>query len=292
MPGLKRQQLRRKIPHHSSKSPPPSLTPFEKIKLEIDRTTAHGHPLILPSPYGEYGPVFDVIALFQNAVKRQIIVAYNMLEAMLRSKLEVSHHHLNLFFDWFDTFEDCIFVIFDVEEEHVYPFLDEARVQLPKSLSDAEREKACDKIFSSLQVITDKREKFQLLPAGEAIPNITEMLDVFLHLIVDYYDSQTKLLPQLIFEADIDGDIETELRSRFITALRSKPNYWISIPFVAHWMNGALLKSWKAKYLGPVVGLRFDQWAKRFEALHGSVPHKIFESIAAVGKDDEKDLRT
>lgn len=279
--------LRRDKNFNLNKPSAAPLTPFQKIKLETDRTTAHGHPLILPSQYGQYGPVFDVIALFHNAVKKQILVAYNMLEAMLRSKYEVSHYHLDLFFNWFDTFQDSIFAIFDVEEEHVYPYLYQVGVKLPKQLGDQVRERAYAQIFESLEVLARTREKLRFLPAGEVIPSISGLLDVFLHLIVHYYNAQSELLPRLIFAADIDAEMETVLRSKFINALRAKPNYTIYLPFLAHWLTEVQLKAWKAKYLGPVLGLRFEQWARRFEALHGSVPHKIFESLASETHSEE-----
>lgn len=267
-----------------------SLTAFEKIKLETDRRTARGHPLILPSDYGQYGPVFDVIALFHNAVKKQILVAYNMLEIMMRYKFEVSQYHLNLFFDWFDRFEDSVFAIFDVERKQVYPFLDEVGVKLPKRLGNVVREKTCAEIFASLEVIARNREKFRFLPAGEIISTISGSLDVFLRLIIDYYNTQSELLPQSIFAANISADKETVLRSRFISALREKRNYSIYLPFVAHWLTERQLRTWKAKYLGSVVGLRFEQWAKRFEAVHGSVPCKIFESLTAEGHSEESSM--
>lgn len=266
-----------------------SLTPFEKIKLETDRTTAHGHPLILPSEYGEYGPVFDVIALFHNAIKRQILVAYNMLEAMLRSKYEVNHSHLNLFFDWFDTFEDVVFAFFDVEEEHVYPFLEEANVNLPQELSELAREKCYRKIFSSLDRIGKEREKCYLLPVGEAIPTINRLLDVFLHLIVEYYNTQNEFLPKLIFEADIDGKMEVELRRIFVNALRAKHNYATYLPFVANWLTESQLKTWKSKYLGPVIGIRYDQWSRKFQATHNSIPIRLFKSLSSTRERDQEE---
>lgn len=272
------------------KRSPVALTPFEKIKLETDRRTAHGHPLILPSDYGEYGPVYDVIALFQNAVKKQILVAYDMLEVMMRYKFEVSHHHLKSFFDWFDRFEDSVLAIFDVEKEHVYPFLEEVGVKLSNKLSKNIREKACAEIFASLEVIAQNREKFRFLPAGEVIPIISGSLDAFLRLIVGYYNEQSKQLPHLIFAADIGADMETVLRSRFITALREKRNCSIYIPFVAHWLTERQLKTWKAKYLGPVLSLRFEHWARRYEALHGSIPYKIFESLTAEDHSEDDSL--
>lgn len=263
------------------------LSPFEKIKIESGRKFSHGHPLILPSAYGEFGPVFDVFALFQNAVKKQILVAYNMLEVLLRSKYEVTHNDTESFFHWFETFEEVVLVLFDVEETHVFPFLLEQGVEIPESLGIDERTTIYTMIETSLNLVSGKRDMVRMLPPGECIPQISNLLTDFLHLIVQYYDTQSKILPRLICTANIDGDAEIMIRSRFISALRAKNNYSTSLPFVAHWLTGQQLRVWKANYLGPVLSARFEQWARKFDATHGAIPLKLVQRFAPGIKGDD-----
>lgn len=282
---LQNEQIDTKKINDSRSSLP--LSPFEKIKLESGRKTAHGHPLIVPSAYGEFGPVFDVFALFHNAVKKQILVAYNMLEVLLRSKYEVTHNDTERFFDWFETFEDVVLVLFDVEETQVFPFLAEQGVEIPESLGIEERTMVYKKIENSLNLISEGRDKARLLPPGECIPQISNLLKDFLHIIIHYYDTQRKLLPRLICAADIDGDAELMVRSRFINALRAKNNYSTSLPFVAHWLTSKQLRVWKANYLGIVLSVRFEQWARKFDSTHGAIPQQLAQRLTSRSGDDD-----
>lgn len=265
------------------------LSPFEKIKIESDRKVAHGHPVILPAAYGTFGPVFDVFALFQNAVRKQILEAYNMLEVLLRYKYEVTHTHTEMLFDWFETFEDVVLVLFDIENTQVFPFLEEQGVDLPESLSVEGRKTIYDRIETSLELVVGRRDKVRMLPPGESIPHISTLLNEFLHVIIRYYNTQSKLLPRLIFEADIDAEAEMAIRSRFINALRAKNNYSTSLPFVAHWLSASQLRSWKANYLGSMLSVRFEQWSRKFEATHGAIPQNLAKKLASGIQDEDPD---
>lgn len=97
---------------------------------------------------------------------------------------------------------------------------------------------------------------------------------------------QTVTLPKLIFEADIDGDAEMALRVKFITALRAKPNFSTTIPFLAHWLTYRQLKTWKTTFLGTVGALRYDQWARKFQVLHQCIPDRILENLSHRREED------
>lgn len=264
--------------------------PFDKIKLQSGIRTTHGHPVIDPAPFGVFGPVFDVFALFQNAVKKQILQAYNMIEVLLRHKYEVTHTHTDLFFEWFATFEDVVMVLFDVEDDHVFPLLEEYGVRLPPSFSVEARREIYDEIEVSLAMVAEKKGTVRLSPPGETIPHISALLNDFLHIVIRYFDTQTRLLPRLIFDADIDAEAEVTIRFTFINALRAKNNYSISIPFIAHWMSEAQLRLWKSEYLGPLISVRFEQWCRKFDSTHGAIPSRIARKLISGIEHDESDF--
>lgn len=262
-------------------TPDSILSPFEKIKKNSDRKYAHGHPVILPAAYGEFGPIFDVFALFQNAVRKQILQAYNMLEVLLRYKYEVTHKHTEMFFDWFDTFESVVLVLFEVEHSQIFPFLNEHGVSFPTSLSIEHRKAVYEDLRQKLERVAGMRERVLLLPPGECIPRIRDVLNEFLCGIIQYYNTQTSVLPRIIFLADMDGEAENTIWQRFINALRAKHNYAVSLPFVAHWLNPTQLKAWKAKFLGSMLSVRFEQWCRKYDITHGAVPKKLSKILAS-----------
>jgi len=277
-----RASPRSKSQKSSSRKSLPMST-FDKIKLEIGRTTAHGHRLILPTPYGEFGAAFDIVALFHNAVKKEILTAYNMLEAMLRSKYEVTHVETEMFFVWFHTSQDVFLTLLEVEETEMYPFLDTVGVSLPSELSTEARDRHYKLITARLEGVTAKREVLQLVPAGESIPKIITLLNEFLASVIPYFELQSAILPKLIFLADISEDSENNLRLRFIETLKSRGNYTTSIPFVTHWLNDAQLKVWMNKFLKRKGSWRFDYWVRKFAASHLAVPVKLHAAIVARG---------
>lgn len=260
---------------------PVPLSPFEKIKLETDRRTAHGHPVILPTEYGGFGPVYDILALFQNAVKKQILVAYNTLEGLLRYKFAVGNSEVKKFFGWFDVFCDCTLTFLAVEEEEVFPFLENNGAMLQVEVTKIERMKMKDKLAVQLQTIDKQRAMFRMLPPGEIVPRITTLVPAFLRLILDYYEIQANKLPRAIVDANIDMAKAISLRSRVMRALKTRPNYGIHIIFMSHWLTGMKLKGWKSDFLGLIEALKYEQWSRNFVSSYQSIPGKLLNRLMA-----------
>lgn len=260
---------------------PVPLSPFEKIKLETDRRTAHGHPVILPTKYGSYGPVYDIYALFQNAIKKQLLVAYNTLEGLLRYKYAVSNAEVRRFFDWFDTFSDSVLAFLAVEEDELFPFLEQNGLTLPLALSKIERMKLKDAMASSLSDIDTQRQRFRLLPPGEIVPRITKLIPAFLRHLVDYYEVQSLHLPGVLSAAEIDASRVNGLRSRVMRALKARPSYGTYVVFMSHWLRGTNLKVWKSEFLGALGSFRYEQWLRRFVQNYQSLPGKLLDTLMA-----------
>lgn len=258
---------------------PVPLSPFEKIKLETDRRTAHGHPVILPTEYGGFGPVYDILALFQNAVKKQILVAYNTLEGLLRYKFAVGNKEAQKFFDWFDVFCDCTLTFLAIEEEEVFPFLENNGAMLQIEVTKIERMKMKDKLAVQLQTIDKQRSMFRMLPPGEIVPRITTLVPAFLRVVLDYYDVQAGKLPRAIVDANIDMTKAISLRSRVMRALKTRPSYGMHIIFMSHWLTGIKLKGWKNDFLGLIEALKYEQWSRNFAHTYQSIPGKLLNKL-------------
>lgn len=258
---------------------PVPLSPFEKIKLETDRRTAHGHPVILPTEYGGFGPMYDIFVLFQNAVKRQLLVAYNTLEALIRYKYAVSKSEVRRFFDWYDVFSDAVLTFLSLEETELYPFLESCGATLPLEITRLERLKTKDKMASNLETLDKQREMFRLLPPGEVIPRITRIIPDFLGLLVDYYEVQATRLPKPIMDANLDSARIAALRTRIMKSLRPRPNYGIYVIFMSHWLRGSKLREFKQVFLGPVGTFRYEQWSKKFVSQYQAIPSKIIDKL-------------
>lgn len=258
---------------------PVPLSPFEKIKLETDRRTAHGHPVILPTEYGGFGPVYDILALFQNAVKKQILVAYNTLEGLLRYKFAVGNNEVRKFFDWFDVFCDCTLTFLAIEEEEVFPFLENNGAMLQIEVTKIERMKMKDKLAVQLQTIDKQRSMFRMLPPGEIVPRITTLVPVFLRVVLDYYEVQAGKLPRAIVDANIEMAKAISLRSRVMRALKTRPNYGMHIIFMSHWLTGIKLKGWKNDFLSLIEALKYEQWSRNFAHTYQSIPGKLLNKL-------------
>lgn len=255
------------------------LSPFEKIKLQTDRRTAHGHPVILPTEYGKHGPLYDVFAIFHNAVKRQLLVAFNTIEALLRYKFAVTKDETRTFFDWLETFSETVLAFLAVEEDEMFPFLEQISVTLPCEISKQERILLKDKMASQLDGIKKQRDRFRLLPPGEVVPRIAKIVPSFLTVIVDYYDVQGQHLPALLFNV-MDGSPKiSNLRTKIMKALKSRPNYPTLVVFMSHWLRGQRLKAWKNEYLGTMDLFRFEQWVRKFHNNYQTLPKQIIETL-------------
>lgn len=265
------------------------LSPFEKIKLETDRRTAHGHPVILPTKYGAFGPVYDMFALFQNAIKKQLLIAYNTLESLLRYKYAVSKDDINTFFDWFDTFIDVVLAFLAVEEDELFPFLDQNGVTLPLVVSKIERMKSKDQLAASLQEMDKQRNMFRLLPPGEIVPRVCKIVPDFLRHLVNYYEVQSLNLPAVLHEIDFDANRVNMLRTRVMRALKARPNYSMYVIFMSHWLRGLPLKTWKSDFLGPIATLRYEQWSRRFVRNYQSLPSKLLNKLMIETAGDSQD---
>lgn len=260
---------------------PVPLSPFEKIKLETDRHTAHGHPVILPTEYGGFGPIYDIFVLFQNGIKRQLLVAYNMLEALIRYKYAVSKAEVRRFFDWFDILSDAVLTFLSIEETELFPFLEANGATLPFQLTKLERLKTKDKMAVLLETLDKQRDMFRLLPPGEVIPRITKILPDFFWLLVDYYEIQATNLPKPILDLAIDTGRVAGLRTRVMKSLKGRANFGVYVIFMSHWLRGAKLREFKQNFLGPMGTFRFEQWTKKFVAQYQSVPSKIINKLMA-----------
>lgn len=260
---------------------PVPLSPFEKIKLETDRKTAHGHPVILPTKHGSHGPVYDIFALFQNSVKKQLLVAYNTLEGLLRYKFAVSKEEIRVFFQWFDTFTDVVLAFLAVEEDELYPFLEQGGITLPLVISKLERMKFKDELASTIQHMDQQREMFQLLPPGEIVPRINKLVPSLLRSLVDYFDNQSAHLPQIVQSVTFENQKVTALRMRAMKALKARPNYSTYVVFMSHILRGPKLKAWKSEFLTTKDSFRYEQWRRKFINGYQVLPSQLIGTLMA-----------
>lgn len=263
-------------------TPISSLSPFQRIKIEEDKKRAYGHPVVMPTPYARYGPVFDVIALYQNAIKRQSLVAYNIMEAMLRYKYDITKNQTAMFWTWFHTFEDATLSLLATEEQIVYPFLTLYAVQIPANINIENRKQAKDVIATELGHINDSIANIKLMPAGESVSKISKIVAPFLSSILSYFERQRLSLPHAIVNANIPVEDETKLRVQFMKSLKSHENAPILIAFVSHWLSDRQLKVWKSKYLASIRGFTYDRWLRKFKSNHLSIPQRLDRRLAAL----------
>lgn len=272
------QQINHK--DNPKKQHPLHLSPFERIKQSTRYTTAHGHPLILPTPYAVHGPVFDVIALYHNAVKRHALDVFNMAEALIRYRFEVSHTETRLFFDWLFIFQDFIRSLFTIEDLHVFSFLEQNNVQIFTQMRNDARQQQKHTILHSLQQTSDRQDKLCLLPPGEALPILAKSVGAFLNPLLEYFRMQNALLPSPIVAANLPDKQAAKLRTRFIRAFQALPNAPTYIAFLSHWLTSNQLGPWKSRFLTLVDAIRYDRWSKTLAASHLSIPAQLVENIS------------
>lgn len=262
------------------------LSPFERIKIEKDRTTAHGHPVILPTEYGVHGPIFDVVALYHNAVKRQVLATYNMLEAMLRYKYEVTSAITDAFFNWFDTFENAVDTIFELEEATIFPFLSARSVVIPPSISEAERRKMKGTYSLKIEQMDEMRSTLTLLPPGECVLKTSHFLYDLLKHVISYFNMQSLVLPKAIADANISKVYDFQLGAAIAREVKVREDPAFFFSFLTHWMSQKQLKRWKSRYLTTLDSFRFEQWSRKSQSNHFSVPEKLINKVSVRHVDD------
>ena len=257
----------------------PSLSTFQKIKLQRGRSFFFGRPVIHPSKYGTDGPVFDIFALFQNAIKKQILDGYSMLESMLRYKYEVTQAERELFLEWLDSFEITTFKIIEVEESVLYPYLEESHIVPSEVFSGFEREKLILIIKERRTEFYDGYEKTRWLPAGESLPRLAETMGIFFISILQYFKAQAQAVWTIQKSNQLTGAKIRVLRGRIIDVLREQDNFPFLIVFVSNWLTESQLRTWKRVYLSTIDSMRYEQWRRRYTTGHGSIPQKLHKQL-------------
>lgn len=271
--------------------PKPLLSPFQKIKLQRGRSFFFGRPVIYPSNYGTDGPVFDIFALFQNAIKKQILDGYNMLESLLRYKYEVTQTERELFLEWLDSFEISIFKIFEVKESVLYPYLEENRIVPPESFSRFEREKLTITIKKRRTEFSDEYEKTRWLPAGESLPRLAETMGIFFVSILQYFKAQDDAVRIMQKPHQLSGGKVRVLRGRIIDTLREDEKFHFLILFISNWLSDSQLRTWKRSYLSTIDSMRYEQWRRRFVVEFANIPQQIQKQLHRASAKEERKNR-
>ena len=259
-----------------------SLSPFQVIKMTEDKKRAYGHPVIMPTPYGTYGPVFDVIALYHNAVKRQSLVAFNMVEAMLRYKWELGKGETEMFWGWFDIFKYATLTFMALEEDIVFPFLNSHKVKLPEKVGDEKRKESKDVFAERLGEINDALRGIELLPAGESITKISKLVAPFINCVLEYFEMEKVEIPKALKDVKIGSASAAKFRSQFMKRLKSSERGGMLIAFVSHWLSAEQLKRWKEVYLVRMRNFTYDRYARKFRSKHLELPVRLNRRLAAV----------
>lgn len=246
--------------------------------------SAFGHPVTFPTPYGYYGPVFDVVALYHNAVKYQFLNAYDMLRVLNAHINNVTPAHLTLLLQWFRALQDVILTLFQVEEEQIFPLFAESNVELPDNLKQNQRNLSKNQILVHLVQFAEEADDFKFKSIPELLPNLSNQLYNSFIAILLYFDKQAKSLPRSICNSNISADQELSLRFRFIRALKLRDNSSLYIYFVSHWLKGSQLKTWKRNYLGLFGTVCYQQNVRRSPRTLFSIPVTLATALRSSEK--------
>mmetsp|Transcript_15436 Transcript_15436/g.41434 ORF Transcript_15436/g.41434 Transcript_15436/m.41434 type:complete len:392 (-) Transcript_15436:505-1680(-) len=230
-------------------------------------------PVVIASPYGKLWSV-DVIALYHNALKKELQDMYGIVEAMYKFQINLGFEDIERFYTWWEVFEGFIIDYFDIEEHVLFPYISE-RVPLGNTkLSKTERTTLKGRMTRTLREIDDMEDSFMNRPPGEMLPRFVEFLDQFSPRLLGYFHLEETIVPNVLqrnFEVQDRGRIQ----SRVFDFLKNRKYASETLVLQSRWLNAEHLKIWKAETLKGTARVSYNMWRMKLEKTHQMIVHEF-----------------
>lgn len=163
--------------------------------------------------FGTYGDRWyvDLVALPDNAVRRQMLDAYTMANALAKMSHDVAAPDLARVYGWLGTLDGFVCACFEAEERFLYPLVEQASRRLgaacPQGLEPRCRVQAKKDIRALLQAAMKTRDVTSSETRGR-IKALRYALDQFGEAVLAYFSLKEGFIPKLFRTGLKNGEKE------------------------------------------------------------------------------------
>ncbi|PXF40656.1 hypothetical protein BWQ96_09637 [Gracilariopsis chorda] len=236
--------------------------------LNYTRPTA-----INPLPLGSTWAL-DLPARLHNAIRRELIDLYNMVDSMKRRVHQLGTADMRTFFSWWRLFSSFLKTVFLTHTQVIFPWLS-AKTTLPDAVNDAHIQEVQDKLQALLKEFRIANEQLSRRAPDETLARIIKGL-IHMHIIVQHLESVESALPDVIeqhFQPTDQKKIEKKVAS-FLHSHGRVDEKKMHLLLVANAMNPEALAAWN-KMLPRLIRISYRTANKRFHTTHLSAVRRL-----------------
>lgn len=236
--------------------------------LNYTRPTA-----INPLPLGSAWAL-DLLARLHNAVRRELIDLYNMVDSMKRRVHQLGTADMRTFFTWWHLFSSFLKTVFHTHTQVIFPWL-AAKAALPDAVNEAHIQDVQAKLHALLKQFRIAHEQLSRRAPDETLARIIKGL-VHMHVIVQHLESVENALPDVIeqhFEQTEHRKIEKKVAA-FLHSHGRADEKKLHLLLVANAMSPEALAAWN-KMLPRLIRMSYRTANKRFHSTHLGTVRKL-----------------
>jgi len=258
-------------------------------KREINSKLMAELPRIVLAPYGDGDWARDVVVFLHNAMRREFMDLYALLDIMQRKKSLLTHDVIESFFDWWADFQAFCLAAVNAATDEVFPPITAREPITHQKVRQSSRMLTNGRFLVILQKITEYQSQFsRSKPAGEMLPGLLALVDE-LSFIHTYWASLEEVIPPVIAVHFRKRD-KALWERRIAAHVRRGDNYDLNMALLGRWMSTAAEAKWKVANLRTSEHFTYGTWVREAERVHYRIL-KNFEN-RLVSEDESERARS
>lgn len=247
------------------------------VKTHRKKTVVMKMPVIIGTPYGKVWSI-DVLALYHNALKKELQDMYTMVESMYKFQLSLGFEDIERFYTWWEVFAGFVVDYFDIEENVIFPYISERAPLGHTKLNQNERANVKGRLSRIMGEIDDMEDHFLNRPPGEMLPRFVEFLDRFSPTLLGYFHTEETIVPKLLQKHFQESD-RAVIQSKVFDFVR--PRKYANENFVlqSRWLTAPHLKVWKAETLKGTARVFYNVWRANVEKSHFLIVNEFKQRV-------------
>eukprot|EP00168_Porphyra_purpurea_P010651 TRINITY_DN2651_c0_g1_i2.p2 TRINITY_DN2651_c0_g1~~TRINITY_DN2651_c0_g1_i2.p2 ORF type:complete len:352 (+),score=140.71 TRINITY_DN2651_c0_g1_i2:486-1541(+) len=246
-------------------------------------------PRIVLAPYGDGDWARDVVVFLHNAMRREFMDLYALLDVMQRKKSLLTHDVIESFFDWWADFQAFCLAAINAATDEVFPPITAREPITHQKVRQSSRMLTNGRFLVILQKITDYQSQFsRSRPAGEMLPGLLALVDE-LSFIHAYWAALEELIPPVIAVHFCKRD-KALWERRIAAHVRRGNNYDLNMALLGRWLSTAAEAKWKVANLRTSEHFTYGTWVREAERVHYRIL-KNFEN-RLVSEDESERVRS
>eukprot|EP00184_Porphyridium_aerugineum_P005992 CAMPEP_0184694860 /NCGR_PEP_ID=MMETSP0313-20130426/2687_1 /TAXON_ID=2792 /ORGANISM="Porphyridium aerugineum, Strain SAG 1380-2" /LENGTH=483 /DNA_ID=CAMNT_0027153219 /DNA_START=487 /DNA_END=1938 /DNA_ORIENTATION=- len=235
----------------------------------MKRSLVLKQPVMIAAPYGKLWSL-DVLALYHNAIKKELIDMYSMVENMLKFQMNLGYSDIERFYNWWEVFEGFLVDYFEIEEQVLFPYI-ETKFQLERTkLSKAERNLIKGRLTQAMNQIDDMEDTFMNRPPGEVLPRFVDFLDAFAPRLLGYFHIENTVIPNAL-QKYFEPEDRARIQALVFDFLKTREFGNETLVLQSRWLTENHLKTWKQETLRGTSRVAYPMWRAKLEKVHGAV---------------------